>query len=302
MGFRYSDLASAARGVLAEVVHVVSNVGRPYVVVGGWSPLLLNAQPIAHPGTHDVDLLFRHGATTGELADVVHALLAHGYLSSAKHSFQLLRVVEIHDREFVFNVDLIHPDPVLGTRASMFVDHLVLDDLPMLYRYQSIVVPMSALLFEEAGAVSFAMQSTTPSGSEVSVQIPLMTELGTLLTKSRSMSNPKRTRDAFDIFLAILQARDRAFLADQIRQNDIQDALAPLWRLVNDPTMRANIAEYWPGAAHDPTWLQSVASLKEFFEDASLKTHKDQSDQPARSLPCVHLHVVSRVGLDILLG
>jgi hypothetical protein len=37
-----------------------------------------------------------------------------------------------------------------------------------------------------------------------------MNEFGTLVTKMESMQSRKRKRDAFDMFVAIVQARDRA--------------------------------------------------------------------------------------------
>jgi|SRR5581483_5010600 len=104
----YPDLLTAARGILCDAVRIATDAGKPFVVIGGWSPFILNSGTIPHPGTHDVDLLFERAASVNELGAVVNAFLSHGYISSAKHAFQLLRLARVRDRDFVFNVDFLH--------------------------------------------------------------------------------------------------------------------------------------------------------------------------------------------------
>src|SRR6266566_9971104 len=105
----YPSLLSATKGLLGEVVQTVgpANVG-DFAVIGGWSPFFLNGSPIPHPGSRDVDLLFREGRTEHSLSTVVETLLEAGYLHSAKHEFQLLRLLDVAGTTFVFNVDLLH--------------------------------------------------------------------------------------------------------------------------------------------------------------------------------------------------
>jgi hypothetical protein len=267
---RYQDLSEAARGVLCDAVSIANEAGQPFVVIGGWSPFLLNSAPIVHPGTRDVDLLFERGATVGQLEQVVGAFLRRGYLSSAKHSFQLLRPVQVRDREFVFNVDFLHCD-AQENASELFADHLVLKDGPLLYRYQSILVPLSSLLFEKDGHLQHRIEGTLPDGREVEVTLPLMNELGTLLTKSASMFGVKRPRDAFDIMLAICQARDCAWLSDAIRQNDIADRLESLWSVVTDGTLRKNIIKYWHDASEPGTWASTAEQIAAFLESAGIE-------------------------------
>ena len=266
----YPDLSTAARGILCDAAGIAIEAGKPFVVIGGWSPFILNTGVIVHPGTRDVDLLFEHAATVGELKDVVSAFLRHDYVSSAKHSFQLLRTVKVRDREFVFNVDFLHSAD-LGNASDQFVDQLVLDDGPLMYRYQSIVVPLSALLFEEDGQLRKIVEGTLPGGDQVSVAVPLMTELGTLLTKSQSMFGVKRTRDAFDVMLAICQARDPGWLADAIRQNCIEDRLKGLWSLISDASLRGNIQRYWPSANDAAVWADATKRIAFFLEESGIE-------------------------------
>lgn len=270
MAHSYASISDAARAVLCEATAIATGAGQPFVVVGGWSPLLLNSGAIVHPGTRDVDLLFERGTNQGALEDVLHAFLKNGYLSSAKHQFQILRVVRVADREFVFNVDFLHSAEVTNPE-ELFVDHLVLDDGPLLYRYQSIVVPMSSLLFEDAGRTSIGVSAVTPAGDERSVDVPLMSELGTLLTKSKSMSQAKRSRDAFDVFLAIIQARNIDDLKGQIRENCIEDRLEDLWLLVTDVRLRRNVGRYWPQATTDAEWDPMAKRIRTFLDDSGIE-------------------------------
>lgn len=269
----YEDLASAAKGVLAEAASIANSLGHKYVVIGGWSSYLLNTGAIVHPGTKDVDLLFEQGGRPGELKEVIEAFLAAGFISSAKHPFQVLRLLRVGDREFVFNVDFLHhsPDENLD---ELFVDHLMLDERVVRYTYQSIIVPMSTLLFSDASVDEYVLTCRMPSGDDETIRIPLMTEFGTILTKHQSMYGIKRRRDAFDVLLAILQARDVAALAKHVRTNSVQKRLAGLWDLIDDPSLRKNIARYWSDASVDDSWSAVETSLKTFFDDATIKRRR----------------------------
>ncbi|MDQ2974783.1 MAG: hypothetical protein M3R69_05130 [Acidobacteriota bacterium] len=57
----------ASYALLGEVEEIVSGLNHEHVIVGGWSPYLLNAKPIPHPGTKNIDVLFAEAATPGTL-------------------------------------------------------------------------------------------------------------------------------------------------------------------------------------------------------------------------------------------
>lgn len=154
----------------------------------------------------------------------------------------------------------------------MFVDHLIIDDQPLLFRYQSILIPMSMLLFENHGRTIREVRANSPiSGEMLTVQVPVMSELGTLVTKCDCMSNPKRPRDAFDVFLAITQARDRDELANTVSENCLEDRLENLWQLVTQQEYRQRIEKYWPGASDDATWALKVKLISSFLDDAGIE-------------------------------
>jgi len=213
----YDSLLDASYALLGEVVEIVQPLDHQFVVVGGWSPYLLNSVPIRHPGTRDVDILFAEGASPGALRSVVQALLRRGFLPSAKHHFQLLRILRVRETDLIFNVDLLHPlessrgDP--SFKPEMFVDHIELavplsKYLAENYKQKSIATPHAGFILEDGRFVRLSLDFDLPDGRSSRIEVPLMDEVGLIVTKSQSISSPKRTRDAFDIYLAIAQSGD----------------------------------------------------------------------------------------------
>ena len=206
----YSDVQEAARGLLVDVVDALEPMGIEFVVIGGWCPVLRNQrEDTPHPGTKDVDVLFRGAEEPGRLKDVIGALLRRGYLPSAKHAFQLLRPLPIKGREVVFNVDVLHPGQG-GVTPEMFVDHFELDfcenpQVQETVRMMSIVMPSSSLVFDGYWD-RHAVRGALPCGREINVSVPLLNEPGLILSKCQSVKSVKRDRDSFDLFLTLLQA------------------------------------------------------------------------------------------------
>jgi hypothetical protein len=116
--------------------------------------------------------------------------------------------------QFAFNIDLLHPlEHSDDLTVELFVDHLDLDvlasphaDLTMFAR--SIGTPSSQLIFTHGLYLEKVIDSVDWEGQHTSASVPLLDELGLILTKSLSLWNPKRIRDAFDIYLSVAQARD----------------------------------------------------------------------------------------------
>lgn len=217
----YTSILDAARGLLGETTKLLNDIGANFVVVGGWSPLLRNSGPIGHPGTRDVDILFEEGTEAGRLKSVVEHFLRRDYHPSAKHDFQLLRILSVAGIDFVFNVDLLHAGEA-SAKPEMFVDHVSLP-VPLseycdsTFSVKSIVMPEAAFLFD--GHVSpFALETVTPDGRQIQIQVPLMDEVGVVVTKSESVKGIKRKRDALDIYLAVSQATDYQKLVGQFQR------------------------------------------------------------------------------------
>lgn len=211
----FPNLRVAQEALLADAVDIANQSGQAFVVVGGWSPLLLNTGTITHPGTRDVDLLLEGGASPGDLRDLIGRFLARGYVPSAKHPFQLIRTLQVGERRLAFNVDLMHPlERTEGDLLpELFVDHMDLDvflspGAAETLWAKSIGTPSSQLIFTHALFESFPFTARRPDGEVSSVTIPLLDEVGLIVSKSVSVWKAKRDRDALDIFLAVHQARD----------------------------------------------------------------------------------------------
>src|SRR5688572_28917293 len=99
----YPSVSEALRALLVDSVKTAHTSGLAFAVVGGWSPLLLNSHPIGHPGTRDVDLLFHQGTTVGGLQSVLRRFLESVYIPSAKHPFQLIRLLTVDGERLAFN-------------------------------------------------------------------------------------------------------------------------------------------------------------------------------------------------------
>lgn len=211
-------------GVLGEVTELANASSLAYMVVGGWSPLLWNTGQVSHPGTRDVDLLFETGADAGALHDFVQSLLGAGFLPSAKHPFQLGVVVRVGGQDVVIGVDLLHPlefSPDL--REEMFAKHLELSahlapDVAAQLSIHSIALPSAQVLFNETAFETYVHAFVGFDTTTREVDVRLMTEAGLLMSKAPTLHNPKRTRDAFDVALAVVQARNPSMLIEQARR------------------------------------------------------------------------------------
>jgi hypothetical protein len=186
---KFDNLEEARKALLCNAVTVARSSGEPFAVVGGWSPFLLNSQPIRHPGTADVDLLFAEGVTPGQLQQCYRLLLDAGYYPSAKHEFQLVWLATVGSQELAFNVDILHPDE--HTRRDLFVDHIELP-VPMTpfikqcLKLKSVVIPASRFVFRFNRIVQVKVQSVSPAGGVQSTNVPVIDEAGLLVTKSHS--------------------------------------------------------------------------------------------------------------------
>ncbi|WP_372627573.1 hypothetical protein [Arsukibacterium sp.] len=187
-----------------------------YMVIGGWCPVLRNTSGITHPGTLDVDILFKDSYRSGNLEAVLKKFIDAGFMPSAKHPFQLLKPQDIGGKKFVYNIDILHPGMLDNKdQVGMFVDHLDLD-VPLnegekLKKVVSIVLPNSAILFKE---------NLYDIYDEDGLSFNLVSFDGMFITKMDSCQKQKRERDSFDIYLAFLSNGVNVSRINEIAQND----------------------------------------------------------------------------------
>ena len=203
------------------------------MVVGGWSPYLRYKGCLSHPGTKDVDILLSDAAAEFGIRKIIDIFLSNGYLVSAKHDFQLLKSVEVDGRNLVFNIDLLHPSET-QRNPELFVDQFDLkiyeNDLDEIKFVRSMVLPSSKILFKNEFNSQFKVVSPA---TENSVNIPLITEAGCILSKCESVSLAKRKRDAFDIYLSLTNIGQADFVKALQPYADIDGVAAMLTSLRN---------------------------------------------------------------------
>jgi hypothetical protein len=216
----FPNIQSGAEGVLYETAKLLNQLGTKYIIVGGWTTYLLNSEPIKHPGTKDVDVLFDQGYVKGSLKPIILEFLSQGFILSAKHDFQLFKEISVGGETFIYNVDLLHPLETAKPK-DIYVEQIDLD-IPAdkyqskTFKLKSIALPSSQSLFNNNIVTDYTLQIKI-GDLTLEQTVPLMGELGTLITKSKSVSNEKRHRDALDIFLTIKQSRDINALVDSIK-------------------------------------------------------------------------------------
>lgn len=199
---KLKSINDGAKNLLKETIYELSKFDElEYIIIGGWCPFLRNAQDISHPGTLDVDILFREGYQSAALKDIIEAFMKVEFIPSAKHPFQLLKKQQIQDKDFIFNIDLLHPNMTEDSETKgMFIDHLDLD-VPFrgeeTAKMMSIVLPNSALLFANSLFDKYKLDD---------LEFNLVDFTGMFLTKMESCQKQKRERDSFDIYLAFLNS------------------------------------------------------------------------------------------------
>lgn len=167
-----------------------------YVIIGGWCAYL-NRRDKSHPGTIDVDILFKEGHVPYNLRKYIETMRRKGYFTSAKHHFQLLNVFDVNGEKFCFNIDLLHTSTNQQAH-ELFVDQLDLnvlldDEQEDKVKMISIVQKESKVLFDEG----LFEQKTLESG----LTFNLIDYTGLFITKTKSCQSDKRDRDSYDIFL-----------------------------------------------------------------------------------------------------
>lgn len=190
-------IIDGARENLKQAIEGLDEAGIvDYAIIGGWCAYL-NKQDRYHPGTIDVDILFRDANQPRYLETYINTMRNKEYFTSAKHQFQLLKVFSINEQKFCFNIDLLHT-ATGGQDDDLFVDQL---DLNVLLNEEeqanikmlSIVQKESRVVFEEK------MYNSMDIGDGYKANIIDYT--GMFITKTKSCQKEKRDRDSYDIFL-----------------------------------------------------------------------------------------------------
>jgi hypothetical protein len=237
----YPDEQTAALGLLGEVTLVLVSQIIDFVVIGGWVPFLFNSRPIPHPGTFDVDILLNEATSKSSFEQAARLLLRSGYLRAPKNQFQLHRILHVRGERLVYHIDFLH---------RRYADDT--DDLIRNWgRVQSIAGPGTDIIFTEAERMLKSVDVVLPTGEKRSVTASFCTEVGFLSAKGRSATIPKRTRDAFDVFLVVEQSQDHRRLVTRSKE------------LLNHPVFKLSLKNLRDGFRHGKLLTQATAHLRE---------------------------------------
>ncbi len=213
-----NSVEDGAKALLKDTAAVLSQFSKiEHLVIGGWCPVIRNKSSIQHPGTLDVDILFRYSNRPEFLSDVIGKFIQSGFDPSAKHPFQLLKRQVVNGNTLIYNIDLLHPR-MLEDKDSvgLFVDHLELD-IPLnnaerrLKKMCSVALPNSEVLFNQN---MYSIESVDGQS------IPLVTFEGMFVTKMDSCQKQKRERDSFDIYLAFINDGINSQSLNQLASED----------------------------------------------------------------------------------
>lgn len=277
----YKNLIEGAEALLGKCVSLLEENNVNYVIMGGWSPFLLNNNPTIHPGTKDVDILFETGYSQEALKDILKIFAEAGFLYSAKHHFQLLKEYEINGHKFIYNVDLIHPIDSLDSLE--FVNHL---EVPVRvsafveanYSLKTISLPGGDVFFKLFND-RIKKKFTQEDGEEKEIEFSLLNEAGLIISKCKSFTNTKRQRDAFDIYLSIAQSRNysqmiKTFRILKNKYPEIYASLNTLYKLstgwdINRKLEKnhfyRNVKWFYEDLGNVPPPLEEMKSCMEMF-------------------------------------
>lgn len=216
---------------------------------------------LVHPGTRDVDVLMIDELQA--VRSAAGALLANRFRPSAKHEFQLLRDAAVGSRDFVFNVDLMHPYEASDT-PQMFNDifDLGVNDAydPRGSRHaKSIAFRSAEIVYQERLFTQVTVNGADLDSTPCKHDVPLLSAPAFLLSKCESVSIPKRTRDAFDIYYLLSGSQgarhsaDLRSLAARFPQVDAQVELLRKFLLDDPNRFDQNVAQ------HAGRWIDAAA-------------------------------------------
>ena len=186
-------LVEAARSVLLEVVHLLSQYRDGIVLVGGWVPdLLIPGDATHHIGSIDVDLALDHRTLTeAGYHSIMQLLLARGY-EQGEQPFIFFRDVAMGSRVIRVQVDFL-----AGEYAGSSKSHRT-------QRVQDIR-PRKArgcdLAFETP--VEVVLQGTLPNGALDSVKVRVASIAPFLVMKGFALGNRLKEKDGYDVYYAI---------------------------------------------------------------------------------------------------
>jgi hypothetical protein len=207
---------SAAFALLENATGILNEANVDFVIVGGWVPVLFHRHLFGHPGTYDVDvLLHSKSLEDGTFDEAADRMLEDGYLRAVKNRFQAHRILRVAGEKLVFHVDFLN-EKNQGEQLNLVGGK---------GKLQSIYTPAMEAVFKYD---CFRQHEKLPG-----VRFPSVETF--IASKAVAAGVKKRRRDAFDIYISVLD-QDRASFAcrwhNLLRDGLFRDANDALWEAV----------------------------------------------------------------------
>lgn len=189
-------IQKAAISLLSEVSMILKREEINYIILGGWSPYLLNTTKIIHPGTRDVDILIDRNCDSEKLNNLINSFLSAGFFLSSINEFQIYKTITIGLIPFIFQVDFLIPVNGDSDQGIMLPVYLT-GEFDNYYEFKPISITNFDFLFSGFVTEYPLIDSASKTMSRI------LTPAGCVLTKARSIGIEKRKRDSLDIFISI---------------------------------------------------------------------------------------------------
>lgn len=188
------EAVNAARGVIVELIHLLSEYRDDIVLIGGWVPDLLFPNPEEpHCGSMDVDIALDHRRFKEKgYKTIRELLLGRGYLPG-NEPFQFERVFREEHPRIVVRVDLLAGEYEGSTENEQYQD--VQDVQPIKARGCD-------LAFENY--VEIQMQGELPDGGIDTVTVKVASIVPFLVMKGMALHGRYKEKDAYDIYYCLL--------------------------------------------------------------------------------------------------
>ena len=194
----YDDRTTAAvKTVLVEIGQILGSFKGKFAVVGGAVPWLLlgDNEDMPHVGTLDLDLGLDAAALgDGEYANLVEALLGHGYAQRKElRRFQLVRQIATADG---------------GAPIDVIIDFLMPKDADIVKNVPPLISEFAVQRADGADlAVRFyqmvAIAGAMPNGGTNRVEVAVCSIPALLAMKGHAIAGRYKQKDAYDIYYCI---------------------------------------------------------------------------------------------------
>jgi predicted nucleotidyltransferase len=189
-----SEGVEAARSVLIELVHLLSEYKDDIVLIGGWIPeVLLPHDSGPHVGSMDVDIALNHQNIRDEGYKMIQDILQSRGYQQGDQPFIFFRHVKIGDHEVKVQVDLLAGE-YEGTSKG--------------HRHQKVQgvqarkVRGCDLAFEMSKEIR--IEGTLPSGAHDAVTVRVASIVPFFVMKGMAMETRMKEKDAWDIYYCLL--------------------------------------------------------------------------------------------------